>query len=232
MLKKIFACICVLALIVSIVVFIKALPMLSSVYYSIFAEDGPMPSDGLWYCRELQMQLSFIPNSSEEHETHTYVITEEGCVMCGIWLPIRRTDMSVDAQDFDHMDILGKKLFRGVCVSVDDDCYIIRGDDGVDYQFYRIDRFSATSYLDGHSNQIDALQQSWGEPKHVEIAAEYAIDLWKRQLGLVDSVKWDDLCIAYDQENYYWLITLLSSESVSYYALISETGEFASTWSE
>ena len=238
MLKKISVCICVFMSIVVIILLIKLSPIFAFIYGGLNAKDGPMPSDSLWYCRELQIQLSFIPNytphsSIEDYETHTYIIVGEDCIMCDIWLPLRGSiDMSVIAQDFDHLDILGKKFFHGQCLSVDDACYTIRGDDGVEYQFLRIDSFSATDYLDKYGNQIDVLQQSRWEPKHIEIATEYAVDLWKSQLGLIGSIEWENLHVLYDPFDYYWLISFPYSESTSYFALMSENGDFVSVWAE
>lgn len=235
--KKISVCIRLLIPIIIIIFLITISPIIARIYGYLAAKDGPMPSDSLWYCRELQIQLSFIPNytrhsSIEEYETHTYIITDDECIMCSIYLPVRGSiDLSVDAQDFDHMDILGKKFFQGQCLSVDDTCYTIRGDDGVEYQFLKIDNFSAKPYLDNYDNHIDKLQQKRGEPKHIEIATEYAIDLWKNQFGLNDSIEWETLNVAYDPIHFYWLVSLPYSDSV-FFALMSENGDFASVWIE
>ena len=239
MLKKIAVCIGVLVTIVVIILCIKNFPFFAFIYDNATAKDGPMPSDGVWYCKELQIQLCFIPIeypsdlTLEEYETHTYVMAEEGCVMCGIRIPVRGSiELSVFAQDSEYAEFLGNTFFHGLCMDVTDDCYTIRGDDGIEYQFLKIDDFSAAAYLDSHSNQIDALQQSPYEPKHVELATKYAVDLWKSQFGLTDSIAWDDLCVSYDPESFYWLISLQHTKSVSYFALISENGDFVSIWEE
>lgn len=235
--KKAFVRIRLLILIIMTIIVITISLIVVQIYGNLTAKDGPMPSDSLWYCRELQIQLSFIPNytphsSIEEYETHTYIITDDECIMCSMYLPVRGSvGLSVYAQDFDHMDILGKKFFQGQCLSVDDTCYTIRGNNGVEYQFLKIDDFSAKPYLDNYDNHIDKLQQKRGEPKHIEIATGYAIDLWKNQFGLNDSVEWETLNVAYDPIHFYWLVSLLYSDSV-YFALISENGDFASVWTE
>lgn len=224
---------------VVIIVFVCSLPRIIQWMFanSEPVENGLMPEDSLWYCKELNLQLSFISHdyssddTLEGYESYTYIMGDEGCVMCSIILPIRgRTELLVCAQDPAHMEILQKTLFRGECISVDDDCYVIRGDDGVYYRFLRINTFSATEYLTDHENRTALLEHPRSEFKFVERVMQRACDLWKTQFALAEQPNMDDFAISFDHVNEFWLVSYTPTALDTCWALIAASGEYCAVW--
>ena len=239
MFKKIHIRISVLVSILLIVVLVIIFPYCTDLYEQVISKDGAIPSSGLWYCKELKTQLCFIPItypanlSLEEYETHTYIITEDGGIMCGIGIPVHGgIDLSVVAQDSNHIDVLGKTFFHGLCKSVDDSCFTVQGDNGEDYYFLRINEFSAQDYLDVHINQVDNLSTIQTQPKHIEVAAEYAIHLWMDEFGMTNSIEQEDLTVLVDPTSFHWLVSYPQSKSVSYNALMNDDGTFVTVWKD
>jgi len=198
--------------------------------------DSLAPEDGLWYCKELQLQLSFIPqdystdDTLEGYETYSYMMTDEGCVMCSFSLPARSRNMRVLAQDNAYVEILAKELFRGQYISADDQCLVVRGEDGADYRFLRLGTFSATTYLEEHENQADESGQPQQELKFVGLVTQRAAALWKTQFSLTEDLETDDFTVSFDPINRFWLVSYSPAESIKYRALISDTGDYYSVW--
>lgn len=200
--------------------------------------DGLTPEDGLWYCKELQLQLSFIPqdystdDTLEGYETYSYMMTDLGCVMCSFSLPARSRNMLVLAQDDAYVEMLAEVLFRGQYISADGQCLVIRGEDGADYRFLRLGTFSATTFLEEYENQAEESGQPQQELKFVELVIQYAASLWKNQLSVIEAMETDDFIVSFDPDNRFWLVSCAPTESAAYYALISDSGDYYSVWTE
>ena len=91
------------------------------------------PTEGVWYCKEHQIQISYEP---PEYECYVTVDGEqvkcEGARKKGKSKLILRC-AETDSPHFDYKE----KVFVGDMVSSNDEKFILRGDDGTRYVFVR-----------------------------------------------------------------------------------------------
>ena len=93
-----------------------------------------MPEEGVWYCDELQLQLSF------EEEVESCVIVDENQKKCMLVNEQYSKILSVycfkdENEFFDEAEM----VFSGERVSLTDEEFVLRTEDGEKYVFVRID---------------------------------------------------------------------------------------------
>lgn len=113
------------------------LVLLTLLLHSIFVGCEPVryePQEGVWYCEELQAQLSY------EKDAATY-ITENGDRIFGICGTDRGSKLiGILCQSTHGGHYVGEELFLAEIISLDDDTLVLCDEySGQEYVFQRID---------------------------------------------------------------------------------------------
>ena len=93
-----------------------------------------MPEDGVWYCDELQLQLSF------EKDVNSCILVDEEWKKCELMNEQYARTLYVycfkdEKELIDEADL----VFTGVWAGLDDEELVLRTEDGEKYVFVRID---------------------------------------------------------------------------------------------
>ena len=93
-----------------------------------------VPEVGVWYCEELQMQLSF------EDDIDSYAVIGDKKVICGCGADRGSTEIIVDCQESNVPDYdLGEIIFWGSYVELNETTYTVKEHySGTIYVFERI----------------------------------------------------------------------------------------------
>ena len=113
---------------------IVALILIYVAFVSIFAfPTNHFPSEGEWYCDALDLQIAL------EKDGESFQIWNDEKIECSIIIHRGSTWIYVICQETDNAYYdLGECVFFGEIVSCKDDFFVIRGDDGAQYTFNRI----------------------------------------------------------------------------------------------
>lgn len=198
------------------------------------------PTEGLWYCEELQLQLSFTEHYEsviEHNDLLCYVYSDGKYIMCSSGMTRRdRHALRVKNQDIwsEENDQLGEDIFVAKNVSFNDESYIVKDENGKEYTFLRIKEFNLKKHLSAYKKEfveID-LQENPERVDHVEVVAKIASDLWKQTFAEMDFSE-EDIQILYDYEARCWLATVSSaSDDLSFNALIEKDGDVLGVWEQ
>lgn len=131
----------------------KTLLCISTVFFVLFIvftvamfwEDPYVPKEGVWYCEELQIQISF------EENNDTYVTEDGNQIMC-TWSHDRNSKhFEVWCIDFNtHFYEYDDVVFSGTFVKLTNDQYILEDEAGKEYIFLRMDDQLSFKYV--HQN--------------------------------------------------------------------------------
>lgn len=93
------------------------------------------PTEGVWYCEEYQIQISYEPPEYE-----SYVMVENEKVRCEVTRERRDTRMYLFCIEENNAYFeYREEVFSGELIYLDDEKFILRGDDGTRYVFVRQD---------------------------------------------------------------------------------------------
>ena len=97
------------------------------------ANDPYIPKEGIWFCEELQIQISFEPNQ------RSFKLVGEHKITCS-WRHDKnsRYISVVCLEDKDTMYAAGDVVFSGKYVALDKQQYVLSDDTGKTYTFLRI----------------------------------------------------------------------------------------------
>ena len=189
------------------------------------------PDSGLWYCKELEIQLCFQPNVADNKESslidsQSYVLIDDDCIMCDILKHEGTYSLCVINQDIATGASLGNKLFEGKFVSLDEDSYVVSDENGEAYIFKRLEEFSMQEKLTGYKNQIPQYCgiKNVGNVKHVAIAIQKSKELWQSELK-IDITDYETVTTAYDLETGCWFVSTSSQ-----FSLIDTEGNVIGVW--
>ena len=91
------------------------------------------PEDGVWYCEELEMQMSY------ETDVRSYATVDQTRISCctgndrgSNWITLSCTESYNPCYD------VGEVIFAGEYVSLDDHRLVLRAADGREYVFERL----------------------------------------------------------------------------------------------
>lgn len=91
------------------------------------------PKEGIWYCKEHQIQISYEPPEYE-----SYVMVENEKVRCEVTRERRDTRMYLFCIEENNAYFeYREEVFSGELIYLDDEKFILRGDDGTKYVFVR-----------------------------------------------------------------------------------------------
>ncbi|MBQ7344630.1 MAG: hypothetical protein IJW45_01025 [Oscillospiraceae bacterium] len=96
----------------------------------ITSDDERFPTEGVWYCEENGMQLSF------EEDVDSYVTKDGEQVPCSIGIERGSRSIFVDIQD-EESGLFEVPFFEGQQVALSPSILAIRGEDGTYYVFVR-----------------------------------------------------------------------------------------------
>ncbi len=194
------------------------------------------PNSGLWYCKDLQMQICCQPNAainsnSVEHiDTRSYVLTDERVVMCELALDKGDNRLVVINQDLLTDTGLGDVLFDGEFVSLDIKNYVVKNKLGTLFIFQRIEEFALDELQKDCLEQINSYDgiKTVSSTQHIETAIQAAKSLWLTELGIDAADKAVE--IFYDFEFDCWFISIVDTHELN--ALIGRNGQVISVWKQ
>ena len=119
-------------LLVGTLLVITVVPLLYIMVVNLLPREQYFPEDGVWYCEELEMQMSF------ETDVESYATVEQTRISCCTGYERGSDRITVYCQSFDNPYYkVGEAVFTGEHVSLEERQLVLRADDGRDYVFER-----------------------------------------------------------------------------------------------
>ena len=173
------------------------------------------PTDGLWYCKELQIQLCLQPGleyvtADGLADTRSFALIDNRYVMCDIRTDVGTYALCVIHQDASDESNLGNVLFEGDIINVSNGSFEVRDKLGTMYIFDRVDEFSLESKLDNCAPQVQYSSiKNVGNTKYITSVIQHAMYLWNTELG-IDAIDQRLVKIAFDFSTECWCASTLS----------------------
>ena len=203
----------ILLKIVAVIILLSILPTIIALYITSTAIEWQGPDSGLWYCDDIQTQLCFEIDDRHMNreigwvDTRSYMLIGNTPIMCSVDLHSGTYVLCISHQDDSQISQLGKKLFEGEFVSLDEQNYVVSKQDGSIYTFRRIGEFSLDETLKNYQDQIASYAgvKTVDEARHVAFVVQHAKALWETELGL--DVTGITPVVEFDLDTDCWLVT-------------------------
>ena len=194
------------------------------------------PSDGLWFCEELQIQLCLQPNldyikADSSLDSRSFALVDNRYVMCDIRTDAGTYALCVIHQDTSDESNLDDTLFEGDLINVSNQKFEVRDKQGTMYVFHRVDEFSLDDKLDNCAQQVAQYSgvKNVGSTKHITAAIQKATQIWSTELG-INVIDQKSVRVAFDFSTECWYVSTLSPTALI--ALIDYDGNVLGVWGQ
>ena len=191
------------------------------------------PDSGLWYCKELEIQLCFGPEeyalpTQKQGETHSYALIDGEPVICLGYDYHGPYSLCICNQDPSDEFHCGENIFEGKFVSLDAQNYVVRNKAEKLFTFQRISEFSVEEKTACYQKEIAQYNgtQNVGEVRHIAIAVQKATELWKAELGV--DIQKEEMVVAYDFTCDCWYMSTTAQSTPN--CLIDTAGNVIGVW--
>lgn len=192
------------------------------------------PTNGLWYCNELQIQLCFEPNNdyidpNDSIDSRSYALVDGHYVMCDVRTDVGTYTLCIIHQDISDESNVGDTIFEGEFDRVAEREFEVCDKEGATYVFNRVEEFSFNDKLDNCAQQVAQYNgvKHVGITRHVVSAIQKATQLWDTELG-INITDQTVVEVAFDFTTECWYVSVLSPTELT--ALIDYNGNVLGVW--
>ena len=200
------------------------------------------PEDGIWWCKELEMQLCFErwddctdPEVLNGDETYSYMIEDGKTLMCAAWRSAAKHNqrrINVVYQDYVYWENMGEHKLHMDGVRVDKNEFLVETENGDEFIFVRIPYFSVSD-LDP-SSELPETVANVGELNYIGHVVEQVYMLWQTTYADAQISK-NAIVVSFDMEADCWFASCqidADEKQATLMALIQRNGDVLSVWQE